>query len=136
MYWATAIYFKKSEKAEQLFNLVEYIKQNWTFYKLTYDFPGSLFRNDYAFSIAIHILNGFVDTDEYFPSLPDDAILTSLDCDQFFKIKSSNEMVLFANDKKETWKFYASKIKGLNIHCMNKISLLNHADEIMEVLYD
>lgn len=136
MYWATAIYFKKSEKAEQLFDLVEHIKHHWAYYKLTYDFPGTLFRNDYAFSIAIHILNGFVDTDEYFPPLPDEAILSSLDSDQFFKIKSANEMVLFVNDKKETWKFYASKIKGLNVHCMNKISLLNNAEEIMKVLYE
>lgn len=136
MYWATAIYFRKGKKAEQLFHLVEHVKQNWAFYKLTYDFPGTLFRNDYAFAIAIHILNGFVETDEYFPSLPDEAILTSLDSDQFFKIKSANEMVLFANDKKETWKFYATKIKGLNVHCMNKISLLNNTEEIMKVLYE
>lgn len=136
MYWATAIYFKKSQKAQELFELVEHIKANWGFYKLTYDFPGTLFRNDYAFSIAIHILNGFVDTDEYFPSLPDSSILTSLDSDQFFKIKSPQELVMFANDKKDTWKFYASKLKGLNVHCMNKISLLNNSSDIMKVLYE
>lgn len=136
MYWATAIYFRKGEKAEQLFRLVQHVKKHWGFYKLTYEFPGTLFRNDYAFSIAIHILNGFTDTTDYFPPLPDSKILSSLDTDQFFKIKYANELVLFANDKKDTWKFYATKIKGLNVHCMNKISILNNADKIMKVLYE
>lgn len=135
MYWATAIYFKKCEKAEELFNLVEHIKQNWQFYKLVYDFPGSLFRNDFAFSIAIHMLNGFEETSEIFPSLPDSSIFTSLDTDQFYKLKSPSELLMFVNDKKDTWKYYISNIKGINVHCMNKISLLNNYDDIIKVLY-
>ena len=134
MYWATAIYFKKGPKAELLFNLVQHIKENWDFYKLTYDFPGGLFRNDYAFSIAIHILNGFVESNDYVSSLPDDTILTGMDIDQFYGIHSPNELSMFINDKSETWKFYATRLKGLNVHCMNKLSLLNHMDTIMEVL--
>jgi hypothetical protein len=134
MYWATVIYFKKNERAKLLFDLVEHIKENWDFYKLTYDFPGHLYRNDYAFSIAIHILNGFVESDEVVSPLPDDSIFTALDTDQFFKIRSPSDMSFFANDTKETWKFYATRIKGLNVHCMNKLSLLNNMDSIMEVL--
>lgn len=134
MYWATVIYFKKNERAKLLFDLVEHIRDNWDFYKLTYDFPGQLFRNDYAFSIAIHILNGFVESDEIVSPLPDNSIFTALDTDQFFKIRSPSDMSFFVNDPKETWKFYASRVKGLNVHCMNKLSLLNNMDSIMEVL--
>jgi hypothetical protein len=134
MYWATAVYFKKSDKAKLLFDLVEHIKDNWVYYKLTYDFPGNLFRNDFAFSIAIHILSGFIDQGNFVAPLPDDTILTATDRDQFYKIKSAKELVFFANDAKETWKFYASKTKALNVHCMNKLSLLNNTDKIMEAL--
>lgn len=134
MYWATAIYFRKGDKAEQLFKLVDHIKENWEYYKLTYDFPGNLFRNDYAFSIAIHILNGFIDSTDFFPPLPDDTILTALDTDQFFNISAKDDLSFFANDIKDTWKFYATRTKGLNVHCMNKLSLMNHMDKIMETL--
>lgn len=134
MYWATVIYFRKGEKAERLFNLVEHIKDNWEFYQLVYDFPGHLFRNDYAFSIAIHILNGFVEDGDYVKSLPEDRILSALDTDQFFNISSPTNLSFFYQDKKETWKYFVSKTKGLNVHCMNKLSLLNHMDSIMEQL--
>lgn len=134
MYWATCIYFRKSEKAKQLFQLVEHIKDNWDFYKLTYDVPGSLFRNDYAFSIAIHCLNDFREDGGFAPPLPDNSLLTALDTDQLYKIHSPSEFSFFVNDRKETWKFYVSRIKGLNVHCMNKLSLLNNLDTIMETL--
>lgn len=134
MYWATLIYFKKGPKAKMLFGLVDHIKENWDFYKLTYDFPGSMFRNDYAFSIAIHILNGFVESNDFVVSLPDATILTGLDTDQLFAINGPSDVSLFANDKIETWKFYATRLKGLNVHCMNKISLLNNMESIMETL--
>lgn len=133
MYWATLIYFKKCKKAERLFRLVEHIKENWSFYCLTYEMPGRLYRNDYAFSIAIHILDGFKEGD-YVASLPDPVLLTSADTDQFYDIKSPTELRFFANDQKDTWKFYVSKLRNLNVHCMNKISLLNNMPEIMEVL--
>jgi hypothetical protein len=134
MYWATAVYFQKGPHAEQLFRLVEHIKANWEYYKLTYEFPGSLFRNDYAFSIAIHILNGLYEDGDYVVSLPDPTIVSALDTDQFFRIHSPTEISLFANDLNETWKFYATRVKGLNVHCMNKLSLINNMDSIMEML--
>lgn len=134
MYWATLIYFKKSEKAKQLFNLVEHIKENWEFYKLIYDFPGSMFRNDYAFSIAIHIMNGSIDDTENFPSFPNSKIFTALDTDQLLRVNGQNDLTLFINNKNENWKFTATRIKGIDVHCMNKLSILNNADEIMEIL--
>lgn len=134
MYWATVIYFRKGEKARQLFQLVEHIKDNWDFYQLTYDFPGSLYRNDYAFSIAIHILNGFTESDDFVKPLPEPQLLTALDTDQFYRIRSHNDLSFFANDHRENWKFYVSRLKSLNVHCMNKISLMNNMEEIMEVL--
>ena len=134
MYWATVLYFKKGEKAKRLFSLVEHIKDNWEFYKLTYDFPGNLFRNDYAFSIAIHILNGFFEESNFVVSLPEKTILTALDTDQFYGISSQSNLHFFAQSRKETWKYFGVETKGLNVHCMNKLSLINHTDAIMEML--
>jgi hypothetical protein len=133
MFWATAIYFKKTPRVKLLFDFVEHIKNHWEFYKLVYDFPGSLFRNDYAFSIALHVLNGFLENDEIKP-LPGGPLLTLTDQDQLYKFKNKNEICVFVNDMKEKWKFYASTIKGINIHCMNKLSILNNFDNIMRVI--
>lgn len=134
MYWATVVYFRKGAKAKLLFDLVDFIKENWQYYVMLYEIPGVLFRNDYAFSIAIHILNGFVDGNDSVAPLPVPSILTAMDTDQFFKIDSPTDLSLFANDPMENWKFYVTKLSGVNVHCMNKLSLLNNMDSIMEVL--
>lgn len=132
MYWATVVYFRKGDKAKQMFSLIEHIKENWDFYKLTYDFPGHLYRNDYSFSIAIHILNGF--TEENFAvDLPERVLLSALDLDQLYGITDKKTLHFFANDVNEAWKFYATRLSGVSVHCMNKLSLLNNYSEIMEV---
>jgi len=59
-YWATVLIFKKSEKNKTFFQLVKEIKNNWNYYRSLYQIPDSKFRNDFAFSIAIHITSGFV----------------------------------------------------------------------------
>ena len=71
MYWATVFYFKKSDFAENLFTLIRHIKYNYKYYYYLYNCSGNLYRNDFAFSMALHILNGSVafDVPSYRPSL-------------------------------------------------------------------
>ena len=134
MYWATVIYFKKSEKSKLIFDLVSHIKEAWNYYRHVYDFPGGLYRNDFSFSIALHMLNGFVDDDSFVKSFSDPEILTAIDTDQLISFDDKNTIRFYANDPVENWKFYVSKIRGVNVHCLNKISILNNFDKILEVL--
>ena len=134
MYWATVIFFRKSLKAELIFGLVEHIKEHWDYYKYVYNFPGALFRNDFAFSIAIHMVNGFMEDEQMIKSLPNAEILTAIDKDQFIEFEDKSSVKLFVNDPKENWKFYVSKVKAVNVHCMNKFSVLHNYDKIMSVI--
>lgn len=136
MYWATAVYFRKGDKAKLMFDTIAHVKKNWLYYKSLFKFPGHLYRNDYAFSIAIHILNGCVEQGNFTVPLPTDTILTAIDTDQFLKLEDHKTILLFINDAKDTWKFYASRLSGVNVHCMNKLSLLVNSDSIMKVLYE
>ena len=61
MYWATMLYFTKSNIAQTVFEAVEHIHDNWLWYKNLYGLTSTKFRNDYAFSIAIHMLQNFTD---------------------------------------------------------------------------
>lgn len=134
MYWATVVYFRKGQKAKLLFDMIEFIKDNWQYYVMLYEIPGTLYRNDYAFSIAIHVLNGFLDGEDSVRPLPIPSILTALDTDQFLTMKGPKDICMFANDKEHNWKFLVSNLSRVNLHCMNKLSLLNNMDEIMETL--
>ena len=57
--WATAILFKKTQKSKMLFDLVGRIQRNYVYYSKLYHMRERNFRNDYAFTIANNILNGY-----------------------------------------------------------------------------
>ena len=54
---SAVFYFKKSEFAENLFNLIKHIKFNYKYYYALFNCTDKLFRNDFAFAIALHILD-------------------------------------------------------------------------------
>ena len=61
MLWATAIAFNKTEKTKQMFELVKIIQANYAYYRALYNIEPTNFRNDVAFTIADHIINGYVE---------------------------------------------------------------------------
>ena len=66
--WATVMSFKKSKEAELIFSAMQMIKQNYSHYKNLYQIDSPKFRNDYALSVALNIVNGHVLTNiKYLP---------------------------------------------------------------------
>ena len=59
MAWATAVVFNKSELADNVFALMKIAKEHWKYYSALYQFNPKMFRNDFALSIALHILKGY-----------------------------------------------------------------------------
>lgn len=66
--WATIIAFNRTPKSKMFFDLVGRIERNYSYYQRLYNLNAYNFRNDYAFTIADHILNGYKqDTKNYIP---------------------------------------------------------------------
>lgn len=57
--WATVVLFRKTIKANMYFDLIGRIQRNYGYYKALYNCTGT-YRNDFAFAIANHILNGYI----------------------------------------------------------------------------
>lgn len=119
-YWATAFVFEKTKSMQAFFDLVAYIKLNWEYYRMIYNIDSVLFRNDFAFSIAINIMNnktgnGFaIDLPGKMNFIKDTDILVDID----------NENMHFLLEKKDhRGEYIASKTSGLDVHVMNKFSL-------------
>lgn len=132
MYWATVVYFRKSNTAETLFDMVAHVKENYDFYAYLYGFPARLYRNDFSFSIAVHTMGGFIE-DNGVASLPCDTLLTSFDTDELIDVPARNELVFLVNDAKERYRFHLARTKTLNVHVMNKFSIARHAAKIVEL---
>jgi hypothetical protein len=66
--WATSIMFRRSPRAQMLFDLVARIQANYGYYRALYNIRETNYRNDYAFAIANIILNGYcIDTANAIP---------------------------------------------------------------------
>jgi len=128
MYWATVFYFKKTEKTKLFFDLVNHIKENWNYYRLVYQIPDITYRNDFSFSIAIHIMNGHQRTS--WPSILPGNLWFTTDVD--ILVKLDDEKYTFLLDKKD-WRghYTLGSVENANIHIMNKFSLDRAISEVL-----
>jgi hypothetical protein len=56
--WATVVLFKKTKRAKQIFECLEMIQKNYNHYANIHNFVGGVYRNDYALTLALRIVNG------------------------------------------------------------------------------
>lgn len=125
MYWATVFYFKKNKESEIFFNLVRHIRDNWNFYRLQYQIFPKNFRNDFAFSIAIHIMSGF-ENSTFVQDVPG-TIWFSSDKDKLMSIKNNNKFTFLLDDP------LLISVTDCNIHVMNKFTLDNIINEELDL---
>lgn len=119
-YWATVFFFRKTNETKIFFDLMEHLSNNWDHYSKVYDLASRSFRNDHLFSIAIHMMNGFTDSN-WAKELPGTMYYT-LDKDILETL--TNSSLKFLIEKKERKGEYtlASTVNS-NVHVMNKFSL-------------
>lgn len=58
MHWATVMAFRKSSVADWIFQSMSMVKSNWQHYRDLYGIHEPNYRNDYALSIALALVNG------------------------------------------------------------------------------
>ncbi len=124
-YWATTFWFRKTKFTESFFELVSHIKANWYYYKSIYQIHSTNFRNDYGFSIALHILSGF-STDYLIGHMPSKMYYIT---DRDFLVSINDSTMNFLVEKEGSVNEYIhAKTHGLDVHVMNKFSLLRAID--------
>ncbi len=128
-YWATVVFFRKTSENEAFFDLIRHIKKEWNHYRRIYQVESSLFRNDFAFSIAVHIMNGFTKGTFAAPLPGKHLYITDRDILQ----KLSGDTMTFLVEKKDHLGEYTLiKTEKQNVHVMNKFSLERIIDEVTE----
>lgn len=130
-YWATIVYFKKSEYSKTFFNLINYIRKEYNFFQFLYGFKEGYYRNDFSFSIAAHILNGYL-KDGVKP-FPEDSILSSYQEDSIADVINHNEFIFLSHNVDEPWKNTLVNIKERNVHIMNKKEIMRISNEYINL---
>jgi hypothetical protein len=124
-YWATVFIFQKSTITESFFNLVTYIKTNWHYFRLLYNIESNTYRNDFAFSVAIHIMDGKMQGD-FAIELPGKMTYIT-DNDLLVDIKDS-KMKFLTQKKNYLGEYNLVKTNGIDVHVINKMSLLRYVN--------
>jgi len=133
MRWATMIYFRKSPVAESLFALADHIRMTYGFWKQIHSLPGRLYRNDFAFALASHLLSGQTDGGTLIPDVPGPPMLNSSDRDDLYAIPEAGSLVFLCEDANKQHRVRAVRTDGLSVHAMNKFSICRHADRLIDL---
>ena len=127
--WATVIMFKKDEESKMLFDLVVHIKENYAYYAGLYYFDSGQFRNDFAFSIACHILGGQGQY-QWHGELPSPVFIR--DVDDIYEV-SSDQVTYLLKDYAKEGNFIVCRTKDQDAHIMNKHSILSKVPELLSL---
>ena len=128
LYWATTIMFTKNQKSKLFFDLVQCIKDNYQYFADIYRFDSRQYRNDISFSIAKHILDGF--EEDKSQQLP--PVLSALDRDILHSVAGSRLTFLITPKLDET--YCAASVSELDIHVMNKQSIVRNKEKLLELI--
>lgn len=125
-YWATAVFFRKTETNKIFFDLIQHIQDNWKHYRNIFQLSSSLYRNDFAFSMAVHVMNGY-QSGNFVNPMPgtlyyttDKSILWQID---------GNSLFMLLEKPSYAGEYTALRVKDINVHVMNKFSLNRCIDE-------
>lgn len=121
MSWATVMMFRRSTHAELIFDCMRMIRSNWRHYKNLYKINSATYRNDYALSIALGIVNGHVPKHNAVPwglaSVTPEHTVTCISTDHY-------RIDYVDQDKKPRW----IALRNQDFHAMGKKHLENLID--------
>jgi hypothetical protein len=129
MFWATTVMFDKSPESQFFFKLVDFVKDNYIYYADLFRFNPKQFRNDIAFSVAKHIMNGF--ETEFAYTLP--PILTVFDKDILHTV-NKDKLTFLVSQPQDVAAFWAATTNGTDVHVMNKQSIIRNKDSFLELI--
>jgi len=128
MLWATIVAFKKTKRAKQVFDCIEMIQKNYDHYANIHGFLNIPYRNDFALTLALRIVNGHcILTKDIIPwNLTTIGLNTHIYSDSNDKF-NTKYTVMFDNWQRGKIKKEYISIDKLDFHLLDK-------DNVMELI--
>jgi len=119
-YWATVLFFRKSDFAKQFFDVLTMVRKNYKHYSQIYKFSHYMFRNDYAVSIALSMVYGH--NLDAIPSIPW-SLPTCYDDIDVINVSENTFQLNFTKKINNQDKVFRSTLNDCDLHCINKFAL-------------
>jgi hypothetical protein len=119
--WATVVAFKKTNRAKQIFDTLKMVQENYEHYANIHSFVGGVYRNDYALTLALKIVNGHSDDkNDYIPwrlmHVGKNTQIYKTGADEF----DTEFTVMFDNWQRGKIRKEYNIIKDMDFHTINK----------------
>jgi hypothetical protein len=89
-------------------------------------------RNDFVFSIAIHIMNGF--SNKTVPQTLPAEFYYTLDRDELYQVNSDGTLIFLVQKPDSFGQYTLAKTGKQNVHVMNKYSYNRNIGKLLEAL--
>ena len=116
MSWATVMCFRRSKKAQLIFDTMQMIRDNWLHYRQLYSVSENTFRNDFALSIAMNLVDGHTLST---PSIPWDLASITANTKLIQLDPDTYKISYITGDDKPRW----IVLKQQDFHAMGKQAL-------------
>ena len=118
--WATVMVFSKTDTVAKIFAMAQHVIDNYVYYSKLYNFNSYPIRNDYAFTIACHVIGGYGATDYSMRGykLFNADFNTALE-----EINEDNFLISYKKTNKDITKTYVQRLKYTDVHFQDKQSL-------------
>jgi len=133
MYWATVVYFSRSDESIEFFNIINHIKDNYFYYQRLYQVEDQAYRNDYSFSIALYMINGFVTPGPEW-EIPYKFILARTRDTVYRVDKGQVKMIVQTGNHSPMEQLF--NVQKISLHCMDKVGLQFKYDELIRAYTD
>jgi len=94
--------------------MMKNVQANWRYYAKFWGFTAGKYRNDFSLTIAHQLMNGYASGIHFNHPL---ASLSTVD--SIYEVKDDELKIRYVDGDS----FNAVKLKGVNLHCMNKACL-------------
>lgn len=131
-HWATVLYFRKDRIGERFFQLWEHFSQHYDWFGHVYRYhagPDQMFRNDFAVSMATHVLNDYSERPLRVGPLPNPELLFVWDHDRSIGYHRDGLILSCATEGIRI----PVRVSGQSLHVLNKRGLLDHLDDLIEL---
>jgi hypothetical protein len=115
--WATVMIFDKSDFSRKIFAMADHVICHYDYYSRLYGFSNRPIRNDFAFTIACHLLGGYGMSDYSFRGY------VMNNCDFSTKIAEIQEDNVLVRYNKEPEKPALQRLRNMDVHLQDKSSL-------------
>lgn len=120
--WATVVAFKKTARAKQIFDTLKMVQDNYDHYANIHSFIGGVYRNDYALTLALKIVNGHSDNKQDF--IPWNLIHIGKNT-QITKLDQNDELdsgfkIMYDNWQRGKIRKEYIEVTAMDFHIMNK----------------